>query len=78
MYEVLAAFEGLPTVIIVGTKDAMTPVRHSRRMAELLPEAELALCQGAGHMLMIEQHRRVNDLLADLLERAGAPAEEAS
>jgi pimeloyl-ACP methyl ester carboxylesterase len=81
MYEVLVAFEELPTVIIVGTKDALTPVRHSRRMAELLPEAELAVCVGAGHMVMLEQHRRVNDLLAELLERAaeaGAREEEAS
>jgi pimeloyl-ACP methyl ester carboxylesterase len=78
MYEVLVAFEGLPTVIVVGTKDAMTPVRHSQRMAELLPEAELALCTGAGHMLMLEQHRRVNDVLARLLERAAESVEEAS
>jgi pimeloyl-ACP methyl ester carboxylesterase len=78
MYEVLVAFEGLPTVIVVGTKDAMTPVRHSQRMAELLPEAELALCTGAGHMLMLEQHRRVNDVLARLLQRAAESVEEAS
>lgn len=78
MYEVLAAFQGLPTVIIVGTRDALTPVRHSRRMAELLPEAELAVCVGAGHMVMLEQHRRVNDLLAELLERAAGVEEEAS
>jgi pimeloyl-ACP methyl ester carboxylesterase len=78
MYEVLAAFQGLPTVIVVGTRDAVTPVRHSRRMAELLPEAELAVCPGAGHMLMLEQHRRVNDVLAQLLERAADSVEEAS
>lgn len=78
MYEVLAAFQGLPTVIVVGTRDAMTPVSHSRRMAGMLPEAELAVCPGAGHMVMLEQHRRVNDVLARLLERAADSAAEAS
>ena len=78
MYEVLVAFQGLPTVIVAGTRDAMTPVRHSRRMAELLPAAELVVCPGAGHMLMLEQHRRVNDVLAQLLERAADSDEEAS
>jgi len=78
MYEVLVAFKGLPTVIVAGTKDAMTPVRHSRRMAELLPAAELVVCPGAGHMLMLEQHRQVSDVLAQLLERAAGPDEEAS
>jgi pimeloyl-ACP methyl ester carboxylesterase len=47
-------------------------------MAEMLPEAELALCPGGGHMLMLEQHQQVNDLLAGLLERAAGPVEEAS
>jgi pimeloyl-ACP methyl ester carboxylesterase len=75
---VLVAFEGLPTVIIVGTRDVVTPARHSRRMAEMLPEAELALRPGGGHMLMLEQHRQVNDLLVQLLERAAGPVEEAS
>jgi pimeloyl-ACP methyl ester carboxylesterase len=78
MFDVLVAFEGLPTVIIVGTRDVVTPARHSRRMAEMLPEAELALCPGGGHMLMLEQHQQVNDLLAGLLERAAGPVEEAS
>jgi pimeloyl-ACP methyl ester carboxylesterase len=47
-------------------------------MAEMLPEAELALRPGGGHMLMLEQHRQVNDLLVKLLERAAGPVEEAS
>jgi pimeloyl-ACP methyl ester carboxylesterase len=78
LYEVLVAFQRLPTVIVVGTRDAMTPVSHSRRMAELLPEAELVVCPGAGHMVMLEQHRQVNDVLARLLEQAAGSAEEAS
>lgn len=71
MYDVLAAFHDLPTAIIIGTEDAVTPERHSRRIAELLPDAELVVCVGAGHMLMLEQHGRVNQAIIDVIE-AGA------
>jgi len=68
MYDVVTAFEGLPTAIIVGTNDAVTPVRHSHRIAELLPEAELVVCVGAGHLVMLEQHGRVNQAIADIMD----------
>lgn len=70
MYHVLAAFEDLPTTVIVGTKDAVTPIRHSRRISELLPDADLLVCVGAGHMVMLEQHGRVNDAIAEVMRAA--------
>lgn len=68
MYDVVSAFGDMPTAIIVGTMDAVTPVRHSHRIAELLPEAELVECVGAGHMVMLEQHGRVNQAIAAVIE----------
>ncbi|MDQ3629664.1 MAG: alpha/beta hydrolase [Actinomycetota bacterium] len=72
MYDVVAAFEDVPTAIIVGTKDAVTPVRHSHRIAELLPGAELVVCVGAGHMVMLEQHGRVNEAIAAVMDAGTA------
>ncbi len=40
---------------------------HSRRMAQLLPDAELVVVQGAGHMVMLERPALVNLQLRALL-----------
>jgi len=53
----LDVFEGLgnldvPTVVIAGERDRMTPVSHSHRLAELLPRpTEVIEVPGAGHMI---------------------------
>ena len=70
MYQVLRAFSDLPTLIVAGSRDAITPVSHSRRIAELIPTAELVIYQGAGHLVMIERFADFNRLLASLVERA--------
>jgi pimeloyl-ACP methyl ester carboxylesterase len=40
----------IPTVIMHGTADAIVPIDVSRRLAELLPDAELIEFDGAGHV----------------------------
>ncbi|MDQ1402503.1 MAG: hypothetical protein QOG03_819 [Actinomycetota bacterium] len=55
---------GVPTLVFVGSRDAMTPVRHSRHIAERVPGAELEILPGAGHMMMLERHAEVSDRLA--------------
>jgi len=52
-----------PTLIICGTLDQMTPLRYSEAMAAILPQAALQTIDGAGHMVMLEQPRRVANLL---------------
>ena len=61
----------VPTVVVCGTKDMLTPFKHSRRLAETIPGATLVAVEGAGHMLMLEQPERVTEALQGLLERAG-------
>ncbi|MFJ9693544.1 alpha/beta fold hydrolase [Kitasatospora sp. NPDC101183] len=69
-YTALAAMRALPTLILAGTKDLLTPAAHSEAMAERLPDAELVLVEGAGHLVMLERPGLVDHELAALLKRA--------
>ncbi|MFD4398076.1 alpha/beta fold hydrolase [Kitasatospora sp. NPDC058397] len=69
-YAALAALSGLPTLVLAGTKDLLTPSAHSEAMAERLPGAELVLVEGAGHLVMLERPELVDHELVALLRRA--------
>jgi pimeloyl-ACP methyl ester carboxylesterase len=73
-FDVLTTFTQVPTAIITGTKDVLTSVGHSRKMANRIPQATLVECLGAGHMVILEAKDRVNAALADLVDRAGRGA----
>jgi pimeloyl-ACP methyl ester carboxylesterase len=53
----------VPTLVLVGTADALTPPRDSRRIAELVPNARLVEYEGGGHMLMYERTAEVDALV---------------
>jgi non-heme chloroperoxidase len=55
----------LPTLVIVGTADVITPPRDSRQIASLIPDASLVEFPGAGHMLMYERAAEVDQLILD-------------
>lgn len=74
----LAAFREIPVIIIAGGKDALCPEAHSRTMAELLPDAELMVYPGAGHMVQFECYDDVNARLARFVEHAVAGATAAA
>lgn len=61
----------LPVVIVVGSRDRLTPEAHSRAMAEALPDADLVVASGAGHMVQLECPDLVTAQLRRLLARAG-------
>jgi len=65
----LAAMSGVPVTMLVGDSDRLTPVSHSRRMAELLPDAELVVVPGAGHSVNITRREVVDTALLRLLDR---------
>jgi len=67
-FEHLATFADVPTTIICGTKDRLTSVGHSRKMAERLPKARLVEVEGAGHMVIFESRELVNTALQELVE----------
>lgn len=49
----------IPVLIIAGDKDSFTPPELSRRMAELMPKAELVMLAGGTHVAPLEQHELV-------------------
>ena len=59
----------VPAVVVVGTRDQLTPVSHARRLAELLPDARLEVLPDAGHMANMEQPAAFNDALGRFLQR---------
>ncbi len=69
-FEVLAAFERIPTLIVCGTKDLLTSIGHSRKMHSRMPHSKLVECPGAGHMVILERKDEVNEAIEGLLERA--------
>jgi len=58
----------LPTLILVGEEDKMTPVRFSEGLRDGIKGAELAVVRGAGHMLPLEEPDQVADQLQTFLE----------
>lgn len=60
----------VPTAVIVGNQDVLTPRGDSEELAELIPTAELSVLSGAAHGLMIEHATTFNKVLGDFLTRA--------
>jgi pimeloyl-ACP methyl ester carboxylesterase len=60
-----AALAKQPTMILQGSRDMMTPLKGARALAAALPNANLRVFEGAGHMLMVEEGAGVLAALAD-------------
>jgi pimeloyl-ACP methyl ester carboxylesterase len=58
----------LPTTVVVGDHDVVTPLPHAEYLAEHIPGAELVVLPGCGHMLMLERPDELNRVIT---ERAG-------
>jgi pimeloyl-ACP methyl ester carboxylesterase len=66
----LAALTRVPVEVLVGDADKLTPKRHSRQLAEVLPEATLHVVERTGHMLTQERPALVVEALERLLAAA--------
>jgi pimeloyl-ACP methyl ester carboxylesterase len=60
----------VPVLIACGERDLLTPLKHSEEMAAALPDAELVIVPGAGHLVQMEAPEVINDALVRLVERA--------
>jgi 3-oxoadipate enol-lactonase len=60
----------VPTTVIVGNQDVLTPRGDSEEIADRIPTAELSVLSGAAHGLMIEHATTFNRVLGDFLSRA--------
>jgi pimeloyl-ACP methyl ester carboxylesterase len=54
----------VPTLVVAGEADRVTPPAAARHMAATIRDAELLLLPGAGHMAFMEAHERFNAALA--------------
>jgi 3-oxoadipate enol-lactonase len=64
----------VPTMVVVGNQDILTPRGDSEEIAELIPDAELVVISGAAHGLMVEHATTYNRVVLDFLSRQPALA----
>lgn len=68
----LATFAGLglPTMVVVGSRDRLTPPAVARRLADAVPHATLHVVPGGGHHLMLERPDELAALVDELAGRS--------
>lgn len=57
----------VPTLIVVGDEDALTPVKESRILADNIPGSRLEIIQGAGHLSNVERPAAFSLLLREFV-----------
>ncbi len=68
----IKVLDDVPTTIIGADRDLITPVEHSRRLAELLPSATYIEVPDSGHQVLLEHPEVVTEALIELVKRAAA------
>jgi len=59
----------VPTLIVVGAEDQLTPPDQATAMATVIPGATLEVIAGAGHVPPMERSRETNAILQRFLDR---------
>ncbi|MCL2533409.1 MAG: alpha/beta hydrolase [Nocardiaceae bacterium] len=67
----LAALGDIPSLVLGGTADLLTPFEHSVAIAATLPTAELVRLHDAGHSVILDQAADVAHAVVRLVTRAG-------
>jgi 3-oxoadipate enol-lactonase len=62
----------LPTLVVVGADDALTPADEMRRMADAIPQARFKIVPEAGHLTPLENPLVFNAALASFLDEIRA------
>jgi pimeloyl-ACP methyl ester carboxylesterase len=57
----------LPTLVIVGDNDRLTPPKYSRHLAGAIAGARLVVLPGTGHMAYVERHREFNQAVLEFM-----------
>ena len=60
----------VPTLILVGAEDAITPVADSEKMHQAIAGSSLVVLDHAGHVSNIERAKQFNDALLHFLSRS--------
>lgn len=67
----LPQLAGIPTLVIVGDEDEVTPPAQAKTMAEAVPGASLVVIRSAGHLPPVERPVETTDAITGFL--AGLP-----
>ncbi len=67
----LAGLAGVPTLVMVGEEDRITPKEQAQRMADAIRGARLAVVPGAGHLPPVERPEAATAVLAEFLAELG-------
>lgn len=59
----------VPTLIVCGEEDAITPAKEMRDLAAVIPGAELEIVEGAGHLANLERPVEFNAAILRFLSR---------
>ncbi|KUJ67395.1 hydrolase [Streptomyces albus subsp. albus] len=73
-YRPVLAEAAVPALVVVGRDDEFTPLRDAETLRDLIPDAELAVIEGAAHMPNLERPAEFNAHLLRFLDRLGHPA----
>jgi 3-oxoadipate enol-lactonase len=63
----LAELAGVPTLVMVGEEDALTPPDVARAMADRIPDAKLVTIPGSGHLPPVERPVETTRALLEFL-----------
>ncbi len=69
-FDAVEVMTQVPTSVICGTKDWLTSIGHSRKLHSRIAGSRLLELEGAGHMVPLERHDRVNAELDQLISAA--------
>ncbi|MBI3179364.1 MAG: alpha/beta hydrolase [Deltaproteobacteria bacterium] len=61
----------VPTTIIAGERDFMTPSAAAVRMSELIRDSELLVLPGCTHYAPVERPDLINEAVERLIDRCG-------
>jgi pimeloyl-ACP methyl ester carboxylesterase len=66
----------VPTLVVAGDRDRLTPPKHAREIVEALPQsAGLLVLEQTGHMAPLERPRELADALGELIAHAASSAD---
>ena len=68
-FDLLASLPNLrvPTLVVCGEIDKLTPLRYSQYLNDHLPDSVLHIIAGGGHMVILEQPTKVSQILEQFL-----------
>jgi 3-oxoadipate enol-lactonase len=76
-FERLAGVE-VPTLVMHGTEDVVTPFENARILARQIPGAQLRPFEGCGHLFFHERPAETARVVSEHLRRAAATADQTS